>query len=68
MLNEELDKLSGQRARQIWNRVDVRNKFQLCINVPGVRSMITVGALEGLLKLRMSDVSIRPYIITDFQL
>jgi hypothetical protein len=65
LLDQELDKLTHQRARQLWNRVDVRAKLKTCIDVPGIRSLLTMGSLEGLLKVRMSDVSIRPYIFTN---
>jgi hypothetical protein len=61
LLDEELDKLTHQRSRQLWNRVDIRNKFKECIAIPGVRQMVTMGALDTLLKLRMSDVRSRVY-------
>jgi hypothetical protein len=66
LLNEELDKMTHQRARQLWNRVDVRNRFKLCVSIPGIRGMTTMGSLETLLKLRMSDVSVTRILHTNY--
>jgi len=61
LLDEELDKLTHQRSRQLWNRADIRNKFKECIAIPGVRQMVTMGSLDTLLRLRMSDVWAQVY-------
>jgi hypothetical protein len=58
LLDEELDKLTRQRVRQIWSRTDIRNKFKIYIMIPGIRSLITMGSLKYLLKLRIFDMSI----------